>query len=184
VINYQLWQNRNLFLLACAGSKPVSQKVIFLSRNTTWQSIMEGYSQCYLNFVLAEVVTTTESKSVSLGLRRFETCRRDGNFFSLGAHLDIHPWTVAPSQRFISTSSWPETCFSLTAQVPNLRTRWLLFTLEIHLDIHSWVISLEVYLNFVLAEVVATTEWKSVSLRLRRFETCRRHAFSFCWNTP
>jgi hypothetical protein len=141
---------------------------------------MEDYSQVGLNFVLAEVVATTESKSVLLGLRRFETCQRYSKLFSLGTHLDIHqhPWTVAPSQMFISTSSWPETCFSLTAQVPNLRTRWLLFSLEIHLDIHSWVISSDIHHNFVLAEVVATTESKSVSPRLRRFETCRGQFFS------
>jgi hypothetical protein len=43
---------------------------------------------------LSLAVKTTELKSVSHGLGRFETCRRLG-VFSIGMHLDIHLWIVS-----------------------------------------------------------------------------------------
>jgi hypothetical protein len=43
--------------------------------------------------VLIHVVTTTELKSVSIGLSRFETWPRQG--FSIGTHLDIHSWIIS-----------------------------------------------------------------------------------------
>jgi hypothetical protein len=55
---------------------------------------MGSSSQSHLNFILAKVVAITESKSVSLGLRRFETCQRGGFYFIGTTHIDIHSWMV------------------------------------------------------------------------------------------
>jgi hypothetical protein len=55
----------------------------------SWMSSLE----LHINLVLAKVVTTTESKSVSLGLRGFETC---GTTIFLSEHaFKTHSWMVS-----------------------------------------------------------------------------------------
>jgi hypothetical protein len=80
-------------------------------------------SEIHDNFVTAKVVTWTESKSVSLRLRRFETCRTI--LFPLKHTLKIHSWML--SSHVHLKWSWPsgywnriKICFSSTAQVWNL----------------------------------------------------------------
>jgi hypothetical protein len=84
-----LQQNQNLFLLDCAGSKLADQQVFVLSNTALNIRSWIVSSKVHLNFDILSiltgvslVVTGTESKSVSLGLPRFETCPMTSLFLS------------------------------------------------------------------------------------------------------
>jgi len=85
-------QIQNLFLLYRTGSKPAGDK-FFLSEHTL--TFTRGwFPQRFLLIDLSEVVNPTESKSVSLGLCRFEICLTI-RLFLVRTHLDIHSWMVS-----------------------------------------------------------------------------------------
>jgi hypothetical protein len=51
------------------------KQFFFLSETHLEDSLMDSSLEVHLNFDLAKMITTTESKSVSLGLCGFETWR-------------------------------------------------------------------------------------------------------------
>jgi hypothetical protein len=123
---------------------------------------MGSFSQAHLNFVLAKVVAITESKSVSLGLRRFEACQRQ--VFILLEHTlsFIHGWSHQLIMQLVLAKWLPESkSVSLGLRRFETCQRQVFILLEHTLSfIHGWFHQLIIQL--VLARWLP--ESKSVSL--------------------
>jgi hypothetical protein len=143
---------------------------------------------------MAEAITTTQLKFISLGQHRFETCQCQRVFLSKHALPFIHRWfrwtLMSAGLGQVDTTTESK---SGSLAPPGFETRrQVFFSLGAHLGIHSWIISSEINLEYwvlgteCLSQEVATTELKSVSLAPHRFETCRclrfflsKHALTF-----
>jgi hypothetical protein len=135
---------------------------------------------------LSQVVTTTDSKSVSLQLCRFETCRTTGLFLSEQG-LKIHSWTVsweACLNLVLATLKWISqqnlNCLLDCDSAGSKPADEKFFSLSLYLGIRSWMVSSTARL-IGLSQVA--TDSKSVSLGLCRFETGRTTVFFFSRNT-
>jgi hypothetical protein len=95
-----------------------------------------------------------ESKSVYLGLRRFETCRQYF-FFSIGTDLDVHSWILVSSEVYSIGLSHVVAITELKS-APHGLSRFEtcrqqgFFYIGTDLDIHSWILVIsEVYPTFL-----------------------------------
>jgi hypothetical protein len=80
-------------LITCTGREPAQRKVLFLLEHDLTFTY-EQFPQILTLTSLSQLVVRTESKSVSLGLRRFEICRRRC-VFPIGTHHVIHSWMIS-----------------------------------------------------------------------------------------
>jgi hypothetical protein len=123
-----------------AGSKPAGNMfVVWLPRIL----ILTG---------LSKVVTTTESKSVSLCQCRLETCRTRGSF-SIGTHLDNHSWMLSSDAHLnqLALSNWlserNQNLYPLACGGSKPAERRVFFSIGIPYDIYSWMVSSQVHLT-------------------------------------
>jgi hypothetical protein len=141
---------------------------------------------------LTQVAITTESKSVSLGWRRFETFPKEVVFFPSEYALKIHSWMVS-SELIITPSRlkwYPQRNQNLSLELYQCRfetcRRRRVFLSE-HGGLEAWrFVHWWFPWRSILTgpnQVVSTTEWKSVLLEMRKFKTCRWRAFFFSIGT-
>jgi hypothetical protein len=95
-------QSQNLFLLECAGLKPAGDKIHFLWK-CTLKFAHGRFAIKMIKVMFSHVAVITESKSVSIEVCRFETCRVT-HFFVLEHVLNICSQIASQTLIFISLS--------------------------------------------------------------------------------
>jgi len=162
------------------------QSFFFLSEPTLTFGTTHGwFPQRLLLTSLSQEVTITESKSVSLGMCRFETCWSMGLFLSEHTFA-IDLWMVSSEVRLSGLS---QVVITTESKSVSLGVGWKpavnifvgyrsFFSIRTHVGVHSWMVSSEIHLTS-LTQGVNIAESNSISVALSRFETCRQQGFFF-----